>query len=74
MDIPIYDIKGLPVPVPPDLFKLQMLYDNQYKNSNTPLVIDNGTFTVRAGWGGSQKPLLNARNIVARQKNVKDQN
>ena len=68
MEIPVFDIKGLPVQVQPDLHKLRNLYLERYMNTATPIVIDNGSFNCRAGWGGMKDPLLIFRNIVARQK------
>ena len=68
MEIPVFDIKGLPVQVAPDLPKLRSIYTDRFRGTQTPIVIDNGSFNCRAGWGGSPEPLLIFRNIVARQK------
>lgn len=72
MEIPVYDIQGLPVQVKPDSQKLRSIYTSNYKNSGAPIVIDNGSFNCRAGWAGMSDPLLIFRNIVARQKTSQD--
>ena len=68
MEIPVFDIKGLPVQVKPDTQKIKSIYTSNYKGSSAPIVIDNGSFNCRAGWAGMKDPLLIFRNIVARQK------
>mgnify|MGYP001055338876 CR=1 FL=1 len=73
MEIPVYDIKGLQVQVPPDQPKNKALYEKTYRGSQTPIVIDNGGFNCRVGWSGLHDPLFCFRNIVARQKTSKDQ-
>ncbi|OMJ77200.1 hypothetical protein SteCoe_23275 [Stentor coeruleus] len=72
MEIPVFDIKGLPVQVQPDQHKLRNLYLARFQNSSLPIVIDNGSFNCRAGWAGMSDPSLIFRNIVARQKNNQD--
>lgn len=72
MEIPVFDIKGLPIQVATDPHKLRNLYMEKYKNSSTPIVIDNGSFNCRAGWAGASDPALVFRNIVARQKANQD--
>ena len=68
----MFDIKGLPIQVSPDLSKLRSTYLDSYHNTQTPLVIDNGSFNCRAGWGGAPDPHLIFRNIVASQKSAQD--
>jgi actin-related protein 5 len=72
MEIPVFDIKGLPVQLQPDANRLKKIYLESYSNTSTPIVIDNGSFNCRAGWGGMSDPLLIFRSIVARQKNNQD--
>ncbi|OMJ68678.1 hypothetical protein SteCoe_33803 [Stentor coeruleus] len=68
MEIPVFDIKGLPGQIQPDLPKLRNLYLTKYQNSSIPIVIDNGSYTCRAGWGGLPDPSLIFRNLVSSQK------
>ncbi|CAG9311222.1 unnamed protein product [Blepharisma stoltei] len=72
MEIPVFDLKGLPVQVPPDISKLKDVYLKRYKQTGTPIIIDNGSFNCRVGWAGSESPILTFRNIVSRQKTSKE--
>jgi actin-related protein 5 len=71
MEIPVFDIKGLPLQLHPDVSRLRSA-SSSFRNSNSPIVIDNGSFNCRAGWAGQPDPPLVFRNIVARQKSSQD--
>lgn len=73
MEIPVFDIKGLPGQTQPDLSKLRSLYLAKYRNSYNPIVIDNGSYTCRVGWGGLPDPSLIFRNLVSSQKSSQNQ-
>lgn len=43
-------------------------YTQTLRNSKTPIVIDNGSFTCKAGWATSSAPNLIFKNILARPR------
>ena len=43
-------------------------YNRNYRNNDTPLVIDNGSWQCRVGWANRPKPQLVFRNVMARIK------
>lgn len=43
-------------------------YTESLKNSNTPIVIDNGSYNCRVGWATSEKPLLVFKNVLAKPR------
>mmetsp|Transcript_25704 Transcript_25704/g.45056 ORF Transcript_25704/g.45056 Transcript_25704/m.45056 type:complete len:686 (-) Transcript_25704:6942-8999(-) len=72
MELPLFNISGL-IPQPkPDIAALHRLYP-EHARHHTPIVIDNGSYNLRAGWAGDSEPLLDFRNAVARQKNSNEE-
>ncbi|XP_059622418.1 actin-related protein 5 [Phlebotomus argentipes] len=47
-------------------------YSPDYKGTNIPLVIDNGSYQCRAGWASDDQPTLVFRNLIAKPR--KDRN
>ncbi|VVC37384.1 Actin family [Cinara cedri] len=43
-------------------------YTQELRNSKTPIIIDNGSFTCKAGWATSDVPNLTFKNILARPR------
>lgn len=72
MELPLYNISGLDPQHKPDIPALHRRYPEQARH-HTPIVIDNGSYNLRAGWAGDVDPLLNFRNVVARQKNSNEE-
>ncbi|KAI8143640.1 hypothetical protein BJV82DRAFT_668679 [Fennellomyces sp. T-0311] len=46
-------------------------YESSYMGSNTPIVIDNGSYQCRAGWATEKDPALIFDNVVSRYKDRK---
>nr|CAD7401660.1 unnamed protein product [Timema cristinae] len=44
------------------------VYPNHVKNSSTPLIIDNGSYNCRAGWGVNKDPSLIFKNLIAKPR------
>jgi actin-related protein 5 len=72
MELPLYSVTGLTPQLKPDIPSLHRLYA-EHARAHTPIVIDNGSYNLRAGWAGDAAPLLNFRNVVARQKNSNEE-
>lgn len=50
-----------------------MDYPPEGANNDTPLIIDNGSYQFRAGWGINSDPVLIFKNVIARNRgNKKD--
>lgn len=73
MEIPIYDVQGLPPQDYVDYASLLRVYQTVHRPAHSPIVIDNGSYHCRAvrttqGWAGETEPRLLFRNLVLRQK------
>nr|CAD7261785.1 unnamed protein product [Timema shepardi] len=44
------------------------VYPNHVKNFSTPLIIDNGSYNCRAGWGVNKDPSLIFKNLIAKPR------
>nr|CAD7455240.1 unnamed protein product [Timema tahoe] len=49
----------------PDIIQV---YPNHVKNFSTPLIIDNGSYNCRAGWGINKDPSLIFKNLIAKPR------
>ncbi|KAI8581791.1 hypothetical protein K450DRAFT_231201 [Umbelopsis ramanniana AG] len=47
-------------------------YRSKFKGSSTPIVIDNGSYNCRAGWGSEKSPRFVFDNLVARYRDRKN--
>lgn len=75
MEIPIYDVQGLPPQDYVDYATLLRVYQTVHRPAHTPIVIDNGSYSCKAvrlrqGWAGEAEPRLAFRNLVLRQKGL----
>ena len=43
-------------------------YRQRYQSEDTPIIIDNGSWQCKAGWGSEDTPLLVFRSLMARMR------
>ena len=61
-----------PEPQTPNPERWLMLWERQQvygASANTPLVLDFGSYSMRAGWAGQKDPALNFRSLTGKAKN-----
>lgn len=55
-------------PVPDPVYR----YSDELRNTEVPIVIDNGSYQCRVGWAIDDQPRMIFRNLVAKQRGKKD--
>ncbi|CDS05618.1 hypothetical protein LRAMOSA08146 [Lichtheimia ramosa] len=68
-EVPIYHLEEKEYDAP--YYQIRTDYEDNYFNTNTPLVIDNGSYQCRAGWATQSNPALIFDSVVSRYKDRK---